>query len=241
MILITRPKNEAKKLKKKIEELGYDAHIDSLSKISNINIDRVLNSKKTVLISSQRAARIFIEKYSLRPNIPILVIGNSSYQKLKTAGFSNILYKAKDSNQLLRYLTKNLNQLEKKYGSKLVYMTGSVLNQKFIKNLNAIGYEVEKTIVYKTIFKSSFNNSTVQLLKNKKINVCLIYSQQNAERLCKLILNQNLFHKCKNLLILTLSKNISNVMKKNGYLNVVHSFQPTQASLMQKLKKTILL
>ena len=241
MILITRPKNEAKKLKKKIEELGYDAHIDSLSKISNINIDRVLNSKKTVLISSQRAARIFIEKYSLRPNIPILVIGNSSYQKLKTAGFSNFLYKAKDSNQLLRYLTKNLTQLEKKYGNKLVYMTGSVLNQKFIKNLNAIGYEVEKTIVYKTIFKSSFNNSTVQLLKNKKINVCLIYSQQNAERLCKLILNQNLFHKCKNLLILTLSKNISNVMKKNGYLNVVHSFQPTQASLMQKLKKTILL
>ena len=47
MILITRPKNEAKKLKKKIEELGHDAHIDSLSKISNINIDRVLNSKKT--------------------------------------------------------------------------------------------------------------------------------------------------------------------------------------------------
>ena len=47
MILITRPKNEAKKLKKKIEELGYDAHM-TLSKISNINIDRVLNSKKTV-------------------------------------------------------------------------------------------------------------------------------------------------------------------------------------------------
>ena len=220
MILITRPKNEAKKLKKKIEELGYDAHIDSLSKISNINIDCVLDSKKTVLISSQRAARIFIEKYSLRPNIPILVIGNSSYQKLKTAGFSNFLYKAKDSNQLLRYLTKNLTQLEKKYGNKLVYMTGSVLNQKFIKNLNAIGYEVEKTIVYKTIFKSSFNNSTVQLLKNKKINVCLIYSQQNAERLCKLILNQNLFHKCKNLLILTLSKNISNVMKIMEFLCV---------------------
>ena len=41
-------------------------------------------------------------------NIPILVIGNSSYQKLQTAGFSNFLYKAKDSNQLLRYLTKNL-------------------------------------------------------------------------------------------------------------------------------------
>ena len=48
-------------------------------------------------------------------------------------------------------------------------MTGSVLNQKFIKNLNAIGYEVEKTIVYKTIFKSSFNNSTVQLLKIRKL------------------------------------------------------------------------
>ena len=46
MILITRPKIEAKKLKKKIEELGYDAHIDSLSQISNMNIDHVLKSKK---------------------------------------------------------------------------------------------------------------------------------------------------------------------------------------------------
>ena len=32
MILITRPEPEANKLKKIIEDFGYDAHIDSLSK-----------------------------------------------------------------------------------------------------------------------------------------------------------------------------------------------------------------
>ena len=56
-------------------------------------------------------------------------------------------------------------------------MTGSVSNKEFINKLNKIGYKVEK-IIYKTIFKTSFNYSTVRLLKNNKINVYLIYSQK---------------------------------------------------------------
>ena len=101
--------------------------------------------------------------------------------------------------------------------------------------------KLKKKIVYKTIFKTSFNYSTVQLLKNKKINVSLIYSQKNAEQFSKIVINGNLFNKCKNLLILTLGRNITQVMKKNGYLRVVNSAQPTQASLIKKLKKLALL
>tara|TARA_A100001035_G_C27568070_1_gene401781 strand:- start:339 stop:701 length:363 start_codon:yes stop_codon:yes gene_type:complete len=120
-------------------------------------------------------------------------------------------------------------------------MTGSVSNQNFIKRLNKIGYSVEKEIIYKIKFKKSFNFSTVQLLKNNKIFICLIYSQQNAVQFCKLVANKNLFHKCKNLLILTLSRNITQIMKENGYHKVINSAQPTQTSLMKRLKKEILL
>tara|TARA_Y100000816_G_scaffold275571_1_gene243916 strand:+ start:673 stop:1398 length:726 start_codon:yes stop_codon:yes gene_type:complete len=241
MILITRPKPEAKKLKRMIEDLGYHTHIDSLSKIANLKININSNSKKIILISSQRAAKIIIKKHSIPLNMPLLVIGDVSYHKLKLFGFSKILYNAKDSNQLLKYLKKNFGSIKKRYSERITYITGSVSNQNFIKRLNKFGYNVEKKIIYKTKFKKSFNSSTVQLLKNKKIRICLIYSQQNAVQFCKLVVNKNLFHQCKNLLILTLSKNISQVMKKNGYLKVINSAQPTQTSLMKKLKKGILL
>ena len=47
MILITRPKLEANKLKKIIEDLGYTAHIDSLSKIINPKINHNLKQNLT--------------------------------------------------------------------------------------------------------------------------------------------------------------------------------------------------
>ena len=241
MILITRPKPEANKLKKIIENLGYVAHIDSLSKIVNSKINHNLNSKKIILISSQRAAKVFIVKHSAPLNVPLLTVGAVSYKMLKSAGYSKILYKAYDSNQLLEYLIKNFPSLNNRYKGRLVHLTGSVSNQKFINKLNEIGYRVEKKIIYKTIFKTSFNHSTVRLIKNNKINVCLVYSQKNAEHFCKIVLNRNLFSKCKNLLILSLSRNITKVMKKNGYLRVVNSAQPTQESLIKKLKKLKLL
>lgn len=241
MILITRPKLEAKKLKKIIEDLGYAGQIDSLSNIYKSNFDNNITSKKMILISSQQAAKIFIEKHVGQLNIPLLVIGNASYQKLESFGFSKILYKAKDSDELIKYLIKNYSRLNKYFGSQLVYMTGSVSNQKFINKLKEIGYKIEKKIIYKTIFKNALKDSTVHLLKNKKIKACLIYSQQNAEQFCNLVAKKNLYPICKNLLILTLSRNISQIMKKNGFYNVRHSLYPTQASLIIKLKKTVLL
>ena len=241
MILITRPKLEAKKLKKTIELIGHSVHVDSLSKVINYEFKNTIDLKKLIIISSQRAAKTFISSHAEKLKIPILVIGNTSYKKLKAAGFLNIIFQAKDSSQLLIYLKKNFSLFKKKYENKLIYVTGSVSNKKFIKKLIKLEYRVEKKIVYKTVFKRSFNNSTVQLLKKNKINICLIYSQQNAVHFCKLIKKDDLFKKCENLLILTLSKNITKVMKKNGYINVANSSQPTQASLIKKLQKNILL
>ena len=123
------PKPEAKKLKRIIENLGYHTHIDSLSTIVNLKIDINSKPKKIILISSQRAAKIIIEKHPVPLNMPLLVIGDISYNKLKKSGFSKILYKANDSNQLLKYLMKILVTIKKRYGRKITYMTGSVSNQ----------------------------------------------------------------------------------------------------------------
>ena len=83
------PKAWSKKIKKK--DWGFRsccAH-DSLSKIINFNIDINTNSKRIILISSQRA-KIIIEKCYLRLNQPILVIGDTS-SKIKRADFQNFI------------------------------------------------------------------------------------------------------------------------------------------------------
>lgn len=237
MILITRPKTEAIKFKRIVENLGHNAHIDSLSKIVLSGLNNNLNSMGIVLISSQHATKIFIKNYSGSKKIPLLVVGNTSNQKLIAAGFSNILHQAMDSNQILKYLKKNYFKLKNKYSTKLTYLTGSVANKKFIVDLKKIVLKFEKKVVYKTIYKKSFSQTTISLLKKNKICICLIYSQQNARHFCELINKEKLFNKCKNLLIITMSKNISVLLKKNGYVNVKNARYPTQKSLLSLIAR----
>lgn len=237
MILITRPKTEAKKLKTLLEDLGHRAHIDSLSKISFSGSKKNFYFKSIVLISSQQAAKIFIKNYLGPKNLPLVIVGNVSYHKLISSGFSNILYKAKDSSQILKYLKKEYSSLKNKYGNKLTYLTGSIINKKFITDLRKIGFEFEKKVIYKTNFKKSFAPATIALLKKNKIHICLLYSEQNARQFCELVRNKNLSKNCNNLLIVTISRSISDLMKKNGFINVKNSTYPSQQSLLNLLKR----
>tara|TARA_Y100000816_G_scaffold121548_1_gene85401 strand:- start:363 stop:1079 length:717 start_codon:yes stop_codon:yes gene_type:complete len=237
MILITRPKTEAKKLKTLLEDLGHTVHIDSLSKISFSGPKKNFYFKNIILISSQQATKIFIKNYLGPKNLPLAVVGNVSYHKLISSGFSNILYKAKDSTQILKYLKKEYSSLKNKYGNKLIYLTGSVTNRRLITNLGKIGFKFEKKIIYKTKFKKSFSPATVALLKKNKIHICLLYSQQNARHFCELVRNKNLSKKCNKLVILTISRNISDLMRNNGYINVKNSTYPSQESLINLLKR----
>ena len=237
MILITRPKPEANKLKKKIEDLGHRVHIDSLSKITNLKTQIKINSKNIFLISSKRAAKIFIKNFIRHKSVPLLVVGNSSYQILLSAGFSKILYVAKDSNGILKYIKKELLNLKIKYRDRLIYLTGSVSNKDFIDKLTVCGLSFEKEIIYKTVFKKSLGHATKNLLKKGKISICLLYSQQSARQLCALIEQSLLFKKCENIQFITLSKNITQLMKSNGYMNVRHAKSPSEASLIDLIKK----
>ncbi len=236
MILITRPKAEARKLKNIIESLGQKVHVDSLSEISATKLKKNIKPRGIILISSQRAAKIFIKNYSKSKNLPLLVIGNVSYEKLVSAGFINILHKTKNSDQILKYLKNEYSKL-KKYENKITYFTSSVSNNKFIYNMKEIGFQLEKKIIYKTIFRGSFAQSTIKLIKNNKIKICLLYSQQNANHFYQLIQKSKLSKKTKDLLILTMSKNISKLMRKNGFKNVKNSRYPSQESLIKLLRK----
>lgn len=235
MILITRPGAEAKKLKNILEDLGHTAHIDSLSQISFPTKKKNFITVGIFLISSQQAVKTFIKNYSGTKDLPLLVVGNVSFQKLTDVGYSNILLKAKDSNQILKYLKKDFSKLKKKYGNNIIYLTGSVTNKKLIDDLKEIGYSCEKKVIYKTVFKKSFNRTTISLFKTNKIRICLLYSLQNAQHFCRLVRNKKLSKKCKKLKILTISKNIAELMRKNGYLNVKSARYPSQKSLLNLL------
>lgn len=236
MILITRPKNESYRLKDEISSLGFDVHVKPLSQFKLKKNTLTVNKKTIIMISSPRAAKFIIQSSGIIKSTPLLIIGKSSYIKLNQSGFSNIIHTSKNSDDMFSYLKKNLLIFfDKRKFDRLLYLTGSVFNKSFVRRLEEM--KIKKIIVYETIFIKKFDSLTIKLIQSQKIKVCLLFSQANAKYFVKLLQFHNLQNFAQKIIFLSLSKNISQIMINAGFENSICSKQPSQKSLIDKLKK----
>lgn len=239
MILITRPFKEAKKLKMLLSTHGYESHINALTKIKKKNSKIVFTKGNVVLLTSSRATKIITDDKSLSKQTPFIVVGSTSRDKLKEFGFNNILHCAQSAQKLLKNLKPQLKKIFKERKVKgLDHYTGSINSQTFIKKVKKeIDIPVSQKIIYQTKFIKSLSLETSRLIASNKIKVCLLFSQQNAQHFVNLIKKANLKEQGKNIKYLTLSSNITKILKKNGYTRVSSSNFPTLASMLDKLLK----
>ncbi len=238
MILITRPPKEARALKSLLTEKGYNCHIFSLS--SSMQIQSLVKVKKNyiTLLTSIRATEIFIKSKFVSKCQPIIVVGSKSSEQLRTAGFKNVLFCAKDSNAMTFFIEKKLSKYYSKKNYKgIEYCSGYQINEKFLKNLKQFKIPIKRKVLYKMNFKKSLNTVTKKLIKKNMIKFCFLYSQQNTRKFLELIKKDNLESYCKSIYFLTLSKEISNILKKSGFDRVKNANQPNQGSLLKTLAK----
>ena len=239
MILITRPTNEARKLKSLFDTYGYKSHINSLSSTKKINEKINFTKGYVILVTSLRATNIITKSKFLNKEKTFIVVGSSSRDKLKKSGFENILYCAESSKDLVNFFKNKFKRVHKEKKLKgIEYFTGSIITQSLIRNLKVhINLPIKKKVVYKTKFVKSFSPSTIKLLKSGKIKICLLFSQQNAKQFLNLIQKEKLSIFIKDIKFLTLSRNISSVVIKEGYKKVSNANSPNLNSLLNKLFK----
>ena len=148
MILITRPKTEAKKLYQELKMLGINSHIDPLSAIVLIQKKIKIKKNYAVLISSLRAAKIFSLNNNVSKKVPLLIIGKVSEGLLIKANFKNIIKTFQDSISLINYLKRNKKML---FGndklSGIDHKTGTVSNLIIQKKINLIKMKYIKPIL----------------------------------------------------------------------------------------------
>ncbi len=239
MILITRPKNESLRLKKRFDKQGFDSVIDSLSSFHSVPV-KSLNAKNNVILtSSPRATQILIDKKYISTSTPLLVIGGSSLKKLRSAGYRKIIHTALNSKEMFSYLKKNKMKVTKESTRKIIYCTSSVGNNIFQKKLETFG--AKKIIIYKTLFKKKLNLKTVNLIKKKEIKICVVFSKANADHLVKLLGKHKLLQISKNIKIIGLSRDISNVFSNAGFRNCYSVKKPSLRNIIIKTRQLYVL
>ncbi len=239
MILITRPKKESLNLKAKLDKDKIPCIVDSLSSFVKVKSDLIVSNSKIVLISSPRAAQIVIEDKSLTKQINFLIIGARSQKKLREAGYKNIIFTSQNSDQMLKYIKLNFTKIKKFKFKNILYLTSSVGNITFQKKLIKMGVQVK--VIYRTAYKKSLRKDTINLIKKNQIDVCLVFSQENAKLLIKLFKKHKLMRAAKSVTFLSMGRKISLIFMEEGFASAPHVLVPTERRMISKLNKLLVM
>ncbi len=236
MILITRPHKKSQSLAKKIKSGDY--HIDALLSFLIRNKKTELNQYTDYIVGSSQSV-LSLQNKSLSEikrlkKSNFYVIGEEVAKDLRCLGFFKIKKIFRNSYDLIQYL-KKINT-----GRKLFcYFSGSTKNIQLIENLNKHRIKYKREILYTVKPKKNFGKRTIKYFNDKKITIVLLFSSHTAQLYVDLLKRTKLEHRALNVLHLCLSKNIANVIKKQGYKKVYYSKYPTEKSLMELLSRLV--
>tara|TARA_Y100000741_G_scaffold360956_1_gene344114 strand:+ start:794 stop:1546 length:753 start_codon:yes stop_codon:yes gene_type:complete len=239
MILITRPLNEAKLLAKELKKLKVKTIIEPLTSFRFFKKKITFNNKKIFIVTSLQSVHA-LRKYQNHYQQIIscgsfAVVGMKVAKELKLLGVKKIIRISNTSAQLLKSLSRVRFR-----ENKIEYLCGSIVSKEFINGLKKNKIKYRKNIIYKTIAKKQLSKKCLNILKNKKIKIVLIYSEYSARLFSNFIKRNNLNEVLSSTQIICLSKRISKAIQhKSSYDEILWSKLPNQNSMILRVRSKL--
>lgn len=155
-----------------------------------------------IIITSKYAAAIIAE-YELNHNI--WVVGDKSKQLLENKSFK------------IAYTAKNVDDLIQHFPSDLYKQTIYLSSNEITKDLPD---KIKRYIIYNVEYLNELPLSVVKELKNS-VDFVLLYSQNSAKTLLKLLNEYNLLEYLQNSLVIAISLKVANIVTP-FFKNVVY-------------------
>ena len=181
MILITRPIDDAVELQQELKKKKIQTLIDPLTSFKFRNRKIKFTDDHIYICASQRCV-VSLTRIKNIKNIRIIVVGKKVARRLKENNFKNILFIARDTEQVMKWMRKKDN-----WQNHYVYLSGSIVNETFVSELKKYKISFKRKVIYETILKKSFNRKTIKILKQNKINSVVFYSKTSADVYFKLL------------------------------------------------------
>ena len=188
MILITRPKIEAKQFADELQKKSFVSIIDSVLKFEPQKKNIFLSQNKIFIVTSSQCVKSlnkYRKSYSrILSEGSFYVVGRQVYKNLKSIGVKKIEFQFSDTQQLLGKL-KNLRK--KQVSVNYEYLCGSQINSDFMKQCKINKISIKKNILYKTIAVKKLKTKTVRSIERGEIKIITFFSIFTAKTFFKLI------------------------------------------------------
>ena len=212
MILITRPRKEALKLKKELADLNIKSIVDPMLSYTSFESRIPFAKKAYYLVASVKAVEALVNSSGNVKNLKsakFITIGNKSAKLLKNNNICRVIKTYEDSSQLIESLS-NQNKVKK-----LFYLCGSQYNKIMLEKLKKLGIQTQLVQVYKTIKKKNFNKITLHSFVTNKIKVITFYSKSAVINFFDVLQKAGISVKATKLTYICISSNVGTEVKKN--------------------------
>lgn len=187
-------------------------------KYKNLDFDiNILKNYSNIIITSKYAAEIIAE-YELNHNI--WVVGDKSKQLLENKSLK------------IAYTAKNVDDLIQHFPSDLYKQTIYLSSNEITKDLPD---KIKRYIIYNVEYLNELPLSVVKELKNS-VDFVLLYSQNSAKTLLKLLNKNNLLEYLQNSLVIAISLKVANIVRP-FFKNVVYCDDQNPNDLIKLLFK----
>tara|TARA_Y100000816_G_C26061546_1_gene557465 strand:+ start:575 stop:1297 length:723 start_codon:yes stop_codon:yes gene_type:complete len=214
MILITRHKEENTFIQKTLLTRGVQSIGEPITRIRHLSKKLIAENQKVFLVGSVQALNTIKLKKNLNnlSQSVFYAIGKKSASAIRDLKL-NIKLIGIDSRDLIFKIKKNKNH--KKFF--IEYLCSNILNHELISDLRKIKAKVKKNVIYEILPNKLFTKKTLNLLKNDKIKVIMLFSKYNCELFLKICRNHGITKKnLSKIHFITMSKrNSKALIKKN--------------------------
>lgn len=228
-ILITRPRDDARRPADLLAALGHETVIEPMLSIHSaprrdLDLDRV----QALLLTSANGARALAANTSARA-IAVYTVGEATARQARSLGFTTVVAAAGDVGSLASLVARDLVPGE----GPLVHIAGSHVAGDLAAELAAGKFTIRREILYEAREAQQLSNACRAALEDGMIDAVLFYSPRTARIFADLVTGAGIGHACRNMAALCLSAAVAEAAGSLTWRRIIVAARPEQAALLK--------
>ncbi|MSO54360.1 MAG: uroporphyrinogen-III synthase [Rhodospirillales bacterium] len=206
-LLVTRPRDDAEALARRLDKLGVEALIEPLLTIefrSGVNVR--LEGAQAVLATSANGVRA-LAALTTRRDVPVFAVGPTSARTARDLGFKAV-ESANGAVDDLAWLATT--RLDPKHGA-VVHVAGSDVAGDLAGHLEARGFEYRRAVLYEARPVTALSDAARQALAEGSLASAIFFSPRTARTFVSVIQSHGLEPACAGMVAFCLSTAIAEV------------------------------
>ena len=233
MVLITRPEDAARSLKRDLEAKGYATLVEPLLTIEPLGpMVAPSDDLQALALTSANAVPALNEEAR---RLPVFTVGKATAEAARAAGCARVVAGDGDAAELAALITERCRP----ENGAILHLSGEVVREGLREILSDRGFEVRREVVYRALPRTGFSDNLLTAWRRREIAAVLLFSPRTAEILVRLLIDSSLSSHVDTVSAICVSEATATPCRSLVWREICPAARPNRAALLRALEGSI--